>query len=367
MRTSEKPAPTVLFFSSPMMCVLAWGILSQLRSQLRSQLESQLWSQLESQLWSQLESQLESQLWSQLRSQLESQLRSQLESQLWSQLWSQLRSQLESQLWSQLRSQLESQLWSQLRSQLESQLWSQLESQLESQLRSQLRSQLESQLWSHGVPPSFAGQHWCAWEVFYVFCGEIGVRYPADEQAKLDLWLRQSRAMHWWFPFEGIVLASERHTDLHVDDRGRLHAAEGQACGYSDGWGVNAWHGVIIPDRYYSQQQAAAEILGESNIEVRRALIERYDYLTAKGRFLQDCGAKVLDSAVQPMRPGEAPAINELLAIDLPGDPDGRIVSLKVIDPSTGRGIHDPGASGPNVGERRARLELSGAGGAIRS
>src|SRR5271154_3192822 len=64
-----KPKPAVLFFSSPMMCILAWGALKALTGKGPSQLDSQLWSQLCSQLWWQLCSQL----WSQLDSQLDSQ------------------------------------------------------------------------------------------------------------------------------------------------------------------------------------------------------------------------------------------------------------------------------------------------------
>jgi hypothetical protein len=98
------------------------------------------------------------------------------------------------------------------------------------------------------------------------------------------------------------------------------------------------WRGVQIPARYYTNDEVTAcQILVEPNIEVRRAIIERYDAQREKGRFMLDCGAKVIDSAVQPMRTGQPKAINELLSIDLPDDPDRRMVALRVIDPSTGR------------------------------
>jgi len=144
--------------------------------------------------------------------------------------------------------------------------------------------------------------------------------------------------MHWWFPYEGIVLCSERHTRCAVDDEGRLHSPDSMACEYSDGWGVYSWHGIRIPAEYYTPDVPARKILEEPNAEVRRALMERYDELRGKGSFITDCGAKVVDSAVQPMRPGEKDCINELLVIDLPtDDPEGRIVAVKMIDPSTGR------------------------------
>ena len=169
----------------------------------------------------------------------------------------------------------------------------------------------------------FGGQHWCSWAVFYSFCAEIGVKYPGDAQTKLDLWLRQSRGMHWWFPYSRIVLVSERHVELNLDDRGRLHSGDRMACRYSDGWGVYAWHGTRMPAQYYDQPVTTVAILAERNAEVRRALIERY----GQDRFMLDSGARVIDA--------DPDHGAELLAIDLPEDPDGRMVALKLRCPST--------------------------------
>ena len=107
------------------------------------------------------------------------------------------------------------------------------------------------------------------------------------------------------------------------------------ACEYPDGWGVSAWHGFPIEPKY--RDADARAVLAEPNVEMRRVLIQRYDGIHGRGAFIQDGGARVIDSAIQPMRPGEPDSINELLTIDLPNDPRERMVMLKVIDPSTGR------------------------------
>ena len=92
-----KPAPLVLFFSSPAMCVLAWGALRAIAP------SREVGSSLKNQLGDQLRDQLRGQLWGQLRDQLWGQLRDQLWDQLGDQLWAQLRAQLGDQLWDQLR------------------------------------------------------------------------------------------------------------------------------------------------------------------------------------------------------------------------------------------------------------------------
>ena len=308
-----KPKPLVLFFSSPMMCMLARGWLLGLSDQLSAQLSAQLRAQLSAQLSAHLRAQLRAQLSAQL---------AQL-AQLSAQLSAQLRAQLSAQL---------AQLSAQLRAQLSAQLSAQLD-QLSDQLSDQLDQLSDQRFWW----AYFSGQHWCGWEAFWAFCREIGVRYTAEQSAHLDLWMRQAKELHWWFPYEGIVLVSERHTSLHVDDRGRLHHPTELACGYSDGWGIHAWHGTRIPETYFQREAAGPEILAERNAEVRRALIERYDELNGKGSFMRACGARVLDSAVQPMHIGGKPMLNELLAIELPEDPEERMVALRVICPSTAR------------------------------
>src|ERR1700739_1896874 len=114
-RRIGKPAPAVMVFSSPMMCILAWGVLKSLlgkaeakpataralvstKAQLGAQLRDQLRDQLGAQLWDQLRDQLADQSGDQLGAQLRAQLGAQLRDQLGAQLRAQLRDQLGAQL-----------------------------------------------------------------------------------------------------------------------------------------------------------------------------------------------------------------------------------------------------------------------------
>jgi len=140
------------------------------------------------------------------------------------------------------------------------------------------------------------------------------------------------RIMH-----EKFCMISDRPRVLTVDEQNRPHNPNGPFCQWVDGSALYAWHGVHTPAKYFLREHSAKEILAEPNVEVRRAMIERYDFSRQPGQFLIDAGAKILDSAIQPIGEGQPDQINELLFIDLPGEPDGRMVAVRVIDPSTGR------------------------------
>ncbi len=77
---------------------------------------------------------------------------------------------------------------------------------------------------------------------------------------------------------------------LQRDEQGRLHSGEGQAVGYSDGWGVWAWHGVRVPAKVIEAPETlgAAAIQAEPNVEIRRVMIERY----GQERYLRESGAQ---------------------------------------------------------------------------
>ena len=126
-----------------------------------------------------------------------------------------------------------------------------------SQLRSQLESQLESQLRS--LQPyfrnnNFGAQHWCAWEAFYLFGPEIGVKYKAEDIALLLEWGRQSKSIGWWAPWDGICFVSDRPRKVKFDAERRLHNETGKAVEYSDGWGVSSWHGTQVPDEWLTEK-----------------------------------------------------------------------------------------------------------------
>lgn len=318
-----RPRPTVVFFSSPAMCIVAWGVISALwvDRKLRGQLQE---------IWQPLSDQLEDQLVEQLGARLE-------EGELGKHVRERLVEPLEERL-ARLRYPCENDIEGQLRigflepwwHQLEDQLWEQLDDeQLGYRFKSDhLRRRVDGELLPSQLYNYCAGPWRCATHVGFDYMGRSGDVYEPRQQALLQLWLTQCRDCHWWFPYEGIVLASDRPRVLELDEGGRLHSAKGPALEYRDGHALHAWHGVRVPARVITRPRSLTvlDIEREGNAEIRRVMIERYG-LT---RYVADCGAEVVDSV-----PMDHPVVGlrgaRLLVKKLDGDREP-IVYLEMVN-----------------------------------
>ncbi len=133
------------------------------------------------------------------------------------------------------------------------------------------------------------GQHDAAW--LGAFVAPSGERWAEDFET-LDGIAAVARAAGWWWPYERVVVMTERPRAIHRDNLGRLHHGDGPALSYSDGWSLYAWRGMPIPPRVAARlpHLTVEEIRDEENAEVRRVMLEHFGF----DRYLKDSGAKEL-------------------------------------------------------------------------
>jgi hypothetical protein len=96
----------------------------------------------------------------------------------------------------------------------------------------------------------------------------------------------------WCWLYPDVAIISDRPTLVRLDALGRLHAEDGPAVGYRDGFSIHALHGVRVSRRVIERPSeiTVADADNEPNLEVRRALIERM----GRRRYLSLSGAVVV-------------------------------------------------------------------------
>lgn len=79
---------------------------------------------------------------------------------------------------------------------------------------------------------------------------------------------------------DDVALLSERPAFLRRDADGRLHAEEGPAVAWPDGFAVHAWHGVRVPVEVIERPETLdpLDVVVEPNVEIRRVMIELLGY-----------------------------------------------------------------------------------------
>lgn len=91
----------------------------------------------------------------------------------------------------------------------------------------------------------------------------------------------------WWWPHEQFVIACNRPRLISLDDRERLHNESGPSMEWRDGWGIYAWHGIVVEPKYITATVTPEWIDTERNMERKRILLERFGY----GKYLDATGA----------------------------------------------------------------------------
>ncbi|WP_075741550.1 MULTISPECIES: DUF6745 domain-containing protein [Actinoalloteichus] len=160
------------------------------------------------------------------------------------------------------------------------------------------------------------GQHEVDWVARHDVHQRIhGRPFDATDGAQWELWATLVRSCGWWWPREDVCVLAERpsavHTEPAPDDvygEIRLHAADGPAVVYPDGWGVYSWHGTRVP-AWVIEDPTVEAISAESNVEVRRCAIERIGWAA----FIERAGLTLVGRSVDPGN-----SANELRLYDLP-------------------------------------------------
>lgn len=125
----------------------------------------------------------------------------------------------------------------------------------------------------------FGGQQWIYWKAFYTFCEKIGVVYEKEHSESLALWMREAKALHWWFPYETDCAIIERPIKLHVNEGGFLHCENDKAIEYADGWGNYFLNGIKVPEYLVMTDAEDLDInffLKESNADVKAEFVRKY-------------------------------------------------------------------------------------------
>jgi hypothetical protein len=137
-----------------------------------------------------------------------------------------------------------------------------------------------------------------------------------DTASGLDGLTEVARTAGWWWPYENVAVITERPTQLHRDEAGRLDRGDGPALAYSDGFALYAWRGLPVPGEFLDSLDTLTpeRIRNEENAELRRVMLEYYGY----DRYLEKSGA----------RPVHRDETGVLWRIELPGDEDAVMVEV---------------------------------------
>jgi hypothetical protein len=199
---------------------------------------------------------------------------------VWSEVRVEVEAQLGRQLWKLIWEQTGREVWGQLPERMRTQVVAGVVQELDSRFGWRLADRLRQQAVAAGQLETA----WCA-----TIDGLRRVLPHVHGPERLTGLLEAVRLAGWWWPFERVVIMTERPLGLHLDGQGRLHRPDGRALTYPDGFALHAWHGQRVPAWLIDQlpRLRVQDIQAQANAELRRVMLESYGF----DRYLRDAGA----------------------------------------------------------------------------
>jgi hypothetical protein len=161
----------------------------------------------------------------------------------------------------------------------------------------------------HNVKDDFAyGQFDAHWHAYFWFFREVVGLVDDLELVRPEL-DHISENASWWATYkEGLVIATEKMSALHLEDN-NLHNTEGPAIEFPGGQKFYSINGVHIPGWLVNNPEKITpeSIDSETNMEIKRIMLEIY----GEERYLVDSGCEVVD---------DDPEFGTLLRKEMPND-----------------------------------------------
>lgn len=126
-----------------------------------------------------------------------------------------------------------------------------------------------------------AGPHDATWLAYYdMWANDPTIRemYPEVQGEISPVLPHIEYAKHagWWQPFVDLVIIQRRPSQIHLNAQQELHNPNGLAVEYKDGSGIGMWTNIPINANLLMYPPTAEEILGQTNSEIMRILIEKW-------------------------------------------------------------------------------------------
>lgn len=148
------------------------------------------------------------------------------------------------------------------------------------------------------------GQHE-TWLSFYDTFDQFGL----EEAKPIRGLVKAAQNAGWWWPFDNVVIMTDRAAELHRDAQGGLHHETGPAMRYRDGFAIYSWHGQRVPADLITEGWSTERILKEENTEIRRCAIERMGW----DQFIDGAGLQQVGTACDdPGNPGQTLALYDI-------------------------------------------------------
>ena len=273
-----EPPKFKIWLSSPYSGVIGVVLLKQVMKQVGNQIKIR--NQVVEQIKNKIGEQVGDQIWNKVGDQIWNKVGNQVGGQIWNKSLVKVMKQVGGQIWDNVRNQIRNQVVEQVVEQVGNKVGNKVGNHVVDQVWNQIDGQnLTFNIWNQVDVQTFQcgyGIHDANFLSFYDYF-DSEVLYNLNEIRPL---INLSKYVGWWWPFENVVIFTDKPIFVCCDNRGRLHHGNRMALEYSDGFGIYSWYGIRVSEQIIMKPETITldQVVKENNQEIRRIMLDRYGW-----------------------------------------------------------------------------------------
>jgi hypothetical protein len=294
-----------------------------------------VWASVRDSVWASVRDSVGASVWDSVWASVRDSVRDSVGASVWASVWASVRDSVWASVWASVEDSVWDSVWASVGDSVGASVWASVEDSVGdsvwASVGDSVRDSVGASVWDSSLRSEWNdvgswGQHDANWLGFYDYFREaVGLE---TETRRLIPLTNLAKETGWHLFYKNVAILSEKPTEIHRNEQGRLHKDGAPAIKWADGYELHRLNGINVSKEIAETPLSEISkdmILKQQNADIRRELVRRL----GANRAMEVLDAKVIDTFESKIG-----GRYELVTLDIG---DGRTRPyLKMLNPSIG-------------------------------
>ncbi len=274
--------PKFWYCQSPLQAQIIINSWGNIRENILENIEVNIGENIRVNIWENILENIEVNIWENIEQNIWENIRVNIEENIWENIRENIRGNIEQNIEQNIEENIRVNIGENIRGNIRVNIWENIRANIGENIRANIweniRGNIERTNYAY-IPTYSYCQHDIYWISYFLYYKKYGLLKNDENFRMLDYWFDLSKSCGWCYNYKNIIFVCEKPSEIYINSSGELHKDGGKAICYSDGYGLYALNGTIVPEYLAITQESELNLdffKNEENADVKAEFLKKY-------------------------------------------------------------------------------------------